>query len=66
METGYAGARQPTFVMRYTAGDLAQIPDALRAKIASGTVQPGSGGRLCRWRRSRRLRAYSIAVLLYP
>src|SRR5665213_77694 len=36
LSTGYAGARQPTFVMRYTSGDVLRIPDALKVRVASG------------------------------
>ena len=36
METGYAGSREPWFIMRYTAGDLTHLPDQLKTKLTSG------------------------------
>lgn len=65
METGFAGARQPTFVMRFTAGDLAKIPDALRAKIASGRFSQVAVG-ACEVKKKQDFSSYSIAVMLYP
>ncbi len=65
LETGYAGQRQPAFVMRFTAGDLSRIPDALRVKIASGRFREAAVG-ACAPRGNQAFSSYSIAVLLYP
>jgi hypothetical protein len=65
LETGYSGARQPWFVMRYTSGDLAQIPDALKAKIATGKFREAVVG-ACAASGKQAFSSYSIAVLLYP
>ena len=65
LETGYAGSRQPWFVMRYTSGDLAQIPDALKTKIATGKFHEAVVG-ACSPAGNQPFSSYSIAVLLYP
>jgi hypothetical protein len=65
LETGYAGARQPWFVMRYTSGDLAQIPDVLKTKIATGKFREAVVG-ACPAAGNQPFSSYSIAVLLYP
>lgn len=65
LSTGYAGARQPWFVMRYTSGDLMQIPDVLKAKIATGKFREAVVG-ACPAPGHQPFSSYSIAVLLYP
>jgi hypothetical protein len=65
LSTGYAGARQPTFVMRYTSGDLVRIPDVLKAKIATGKYREAVVG-ACEAAGKQSFSSYSIAVLLYP
>ncbi len=64
LTTGYAGARQPWFVMRYTSGDLLRIPEMLRAKIATGQYREAAVG-ACASSPNQPFSAYSIAVLLY-
>lgn len=65
MESGYAGERQPWFVMRYTAADLNQLPDALRQRLASGRYHQAAVG-ACPARDAKSFSAFNIAVLLYP
>jgi hypothetical protein len=65
METGYAGARQPWFVMRYTAVDLARLPDTLKQKLASGKYHQAAVG-ACTAAATHYFSVYSIAVMLYP
>lgn len=65
LATGYAGARRPWFVMRYTSGDLLRIPDTLREKIATGQYREAAVG-ACTAPRNQPFSSYSIAVLLYP
>jgi len=65
METGYAGSREPWFVMRYTAGDLTQLPEQLKAKMNSGKYHEAIVG-ACSSNKSDSFTAYNIAVLLYP
>jgi Cysteine-rich secretory protein family len=63
--TGFAGARQPMFVMRYTSGDLLRIPDVLKVRIASGKYSEAVVG-ACEAAGKQPFSTYSIAVLLYP
>jgi hypothetical protein len=65
METGYAGSRQPWFVMRYTAADLTSLPDALRSKLATGKYHEAAVG-ACSPKGSQPFSSFNIAVLLYP
>jgi uncharacterized protein YkwD len=65
METGYAGSREPWFIMRYTAGDLTQLPDQLKTKLTSGKYHQAVVG-ACDARNTDAFTAYNIAVLLYP
>jgi hypothetical protein len=64
METGYAGAQQPWFVMRYTAADLSTIPSLLEERLASGKYRSAVVG-ACPAQGQQNFSAYSIAVLLY-
>ena len=65
LATGYAGARQPRFVMRYTASDLSRIPEVLRQKLAAGAGRQAVVG-ACAGAGGQAFTMYSIAVLLYP
>jgi hypothetical protein len=65
METGFAGSQRPLFVMRYTAADLSQLPDALKARLATGKYRQAVVG-ACPVRDSQDFSAFNIAVLLYP
>lgn len=65
MDTGFAGSHRPSFVMRYTAVDLNQVPDELSRRLASGRYGTAVVG-ACPAEDTRNFTAYSIAVLLYP
>jgi hypothetical protein len=65
MSTGYAGRRQPWFVMRYTAGRLSELPSQLQARLNSGKYHEAVVG-ACVSTDSGPFTAYNIAVLLYP
>jgi len=65
MSTGYAGSRQPWYIMRYTAGSLNEIPSQLKNKLASGKYHQAVIG-ACSVTRNSPFTAYNIAVLLYP
>ena len=65
MQTGYAGQRRPWFVMRYTAGELDELPSELRSRLASGKYRQALIG-ACPARGVGRFSSYNIAVLLYP
>jgi uncharacterized protein YkwD len=65
MSTGYAGSRQPWFIMRYTASSLNAIPSQLKSRLTSGRYHQAVVG-ACPATRKSSFTAYNIAVLLYP
>ncbi len=65
LDSGYVGPRKPWFVMRFTAGELNQLPDTLQDKLASGKYHQAVVG-ACPVTGSKNFTAYNIAVLLYP
>jgi uncharacterized protein YkwD len=65
MSTGYAGSRQPWFIMRYTAASLNVIPSQLRSRLSSGKYHQAVVG-ACSTNGKTPFTAYNIAVLLYP
>lgn len=65
MSTGYAGSRQPRYIMRYTAASLDQIPNQLKARLNSGKYRQAAIG-ACAVDRKTPFTAYNIAVMLYP
>jgi uncharacterized protein YkwD len=65
MSTGYAGSRQPWFIMRYTASSLSQLPSQLKSRLTSGKYHQAVVG-ACSSTHKTPFTAYNIAVLLYP
>jgi hypothetical protein len=65
MDAGYAGARKPWFVMRFTAGSLDRLPNTLRARLATGKYHAAAVG-ACDARSTGPFTAYAIAVMLFP
>jgi len=65
MPTGYAGARKPGFVMRYSASTLIVLPATLRDRISSGKYHEAAVG-ACSPSEGSSFTSYNIAVLLYP
>jgi uncharacterized protein YkwD len=65
MSTGYAGSRQPWFIMRYTAASLNAIPSQLKSRLISGKYHQAIVG-ACPATRKSSFTSYNIAVLLYP
>lgn len=65
MKSGFAGQRQPWFVMRYTTSTLNQLPDQLLSRLATKRFHEASVG-ACVTENGSPFTAYSIAVLLYP
>jgi uncharacterized protein YkwD len=65
MSTGYAGSRQPWFVMRYTASSLEAIPTQLKSRLSTGKYHQAVVG-ACPATHTGSFTAYNIAVLLYP
>jgi hypothetical protein len=64
MSTGYAGARKPWFVMRFTSDSLAILPAELKTRIASGRFHQAAIGACTS--STGPFTAYNLAVLLYP
>ena len=65
LSTGYAGARRPWFVMRFTTGELNALPERLKTLLATGKYREASVG-ACALPDARPFTSYNIAVLLYP
>ena len=65
MKTGYAGERQPWFVMRYTSSDIERLPQELTARIATGRFHTALVG-ACGNGKQGPFSSYTLAVLLYP
>ena len=66
MEEGYAGARRPWFVMRFTTGELDALPAELRSRLESGRYHQAVVGACAAKRSSRPFSSYNLVVLLYP
>ena len=65
MSSGYAGRRQPWFVMRYTSADLKRLPDELTSRLATGKYHEAEVG-ACSVAKQGPFTSYSLAVLLFP
>src|SRR6185312_3327072 len=65
MSSGYAGARKPWFVQRFTTSSLDRLPETLRQKLATGKYHSAVVG-ACEARGSGSFTPYAIAVLLFP
>ncbi len=65
MSTGYAGLRQPWFIMRYTASRLDQLPPQIKARLTTGKYHQAVVGACSPAERSA-FSSYNIAILLYP
>jgi hypothetical protein len=63
--TGYAGARKPWFIMRFTSDSLDRLPDVLTARMATGKYREAAVG-ACAGADRGGFTSYSFAVLLYP
>ena len=65
MPTGYAGARRPWYVLRYTASRLDDLPSLLKDRLNSGKYHEAVVG-ACEASEAGPFASYNIAVLLYP
>ena len=65
MSTGYAGQRQPPYILRYTAHSITELPALLRSRLSSGKYHQAVVG-ACSEGTSAPFASYNIAVLLYP
>ena len=66
MEEGYAGARRPWFVMRFTTGELDALPAELQSRLRSGRYHQAVVGACAAKGSSQPFSSYNIAVLLFP
>ncbi len=65
MSSGYAGLRQPWFIMRYTASRLDQLPQQIKSRLSSGKYHQAVVG-ACSPSETSSFSSYNIAILLYP
>ncbi len=65
LSTGYAGLRQPWFVMRWTGSSLDRLPDELSARLNTGKYREAEVG-ACVLGTQGPFTSYSLAVLLFP
>ena len=65
MSTGYAGSRQPWYIVRYTSSHLDQLPLQIKSRLSSGKYRQAVVG-ACSPADSSAFSSYSIAILLYP
>ena len=65
LSTGYAGDRRPWFVMRFSAGELTALPEALKTRLASGRFHEAYVG-ACSSHATAPFSSYNLAVLLFP
>lgn len=65
MQQGFAGKREPWFVMRYTTSDLSRLPKQLVSRLGSGKYHQAVVG-ACVTPAQTPFSAYNVAVLLYP
>ncbi len=63
LSSGYTGDHSPSFVMRYTTGDLSLLPEALTRRLRSGHERRATVG-ACKANASA-FSQYSLAVLLF-
>lgn len=65
MSSGYAGAHQPNFIVRYTTADLSSLPSQLQTRLAKSQDRQASIG-ACAPTEKNGFTHYKIAILLYP
>lgn len=65
MQSGYAGTRQPWFIMRFTSSDLSHLPPELLTRLASGKYHQAEIG-ACTSATRTAFTSYNLAILLFP
>lgn len=65
MPMGYAGAKQPGYIMRYTGSQLDRLPRQLATRLSSGHYHQVVVG-ACASTEPTAFASYSVAILLYP
>jgi hypothetical protein len=64
LDNGYAGSREPSFIVHYAAPDLRELPDLLAQRIETGKYHSAVVG-ACPSNAKTGLSMYRIAVLLF-
>jgi hypothetical protein len=64
LDNGYAGSRQPSFVLHYATSDLETLPDMLEQRIKTGKYRSAAVG-ACPSSGKLGFSSYRIAVLLF-
>ena len=65
LTSGYAGEKQPAYVVRYTTGNLQALPSQLKQRIALKSDHQASVG-ACVQPGANAFSSYSVAVVLWP
>ena len=65
MPTGYVGARQPWYIIRYTSSRLDQLPKQLRVRLATGKYHGAVVG-ACLSAEPSAFTTYNLAIMLFP
>ena len=65
MSTGFAGSRQPGFVMRFSANNLDHLPEQLTSRLGSGKYRVAEVG-ACVTGKQGPFSGYNLAVMLFP
>ncbi len=64
LTAGYVGSR-PAFTMRYTTGDLSQLPEPLRVRMRNLAVKTAAVGACAAGSGAGSFASYNIAIVLY-
>ena len=64
LTAGYVGSR-PAFTMRYTTGDLTQLPEQLRSRMRNPEIRSAAVGACTSGRDPGSFASYNIAVVVY-
>ena len=62
---GWAGERQPWFVMRWTSSDARRLPEQLTTRLGNGRYREAEVG-ACATGKAGPFTSYSLAVMLFP
>ena len=65
MSSGFAGGRQPGFVMRFSATSLDHLPEQLTSRVTSGKYRVAEVG-ACVTGKQGPFSGYNLAVMLFP
>ncbi len=65
MSKGFAGARKPLFIERFTSSSLAELPDQLKTQLVTERYHQAIVG-ACAPSSSSPFTSYNFAVLLFP